>query len=342
MRLLTTLHRWLGATMGLILIVTGLSGSALVWESWWIGVPGARAPVTGSVASLARSVDIARDHHPGLTRITFASEDIGLHQAAYLDGSGAYIDQSGNIAASWSSIWQRPELWLFDLHHYLFAGRFGEILVGTAGLICIFFVVSGIILWWRTRRTFSFRLWPRRLTRSAIVRQHRDMGLLLAPLLLLATITGAAMIFPQLSRAITAPWPDRMAHPQSSPRRIAHDDWAALLTEARRTFPQAEIRRLQYSAGNGAAATLRLRQPFEWTPNGRTYLKVDRSGTVKIEAPDGSLDKQAISEKFYPIHAAKVGGWVWKAVVTCAGLGLVMLGALATFSFWLRAPTRTI
>ncbi|MFX6803769.1 PepSY-associated TM helix domain-containing protein, partial [Acinetobacter baumannii] len=85
---------------------------------------------------------------------------------------------------------ERPELFLFDLHHHLLAGETGEIVAASAGLCGLFFVISGAILWWRTRRTFEFRLIPRRLSRPAILRHHRDLGIVFAPLLALVMFTG--------------------------------------------------------------------------------------------------------------------------------------------------------
>lgn len=338
MDLLATLHRWAGATIGLILIVMGLSGIALVWEGEWIGLSGADDPVSASPYRLARTVEAASGHHAGLTRITFASDELGLHQAAYSDGSGAYLDQTGAIVDQWNSVWGRPELWIFDLHHYLFAGEAGEIVVGLAGIAGVFFVVSGAILWWRTRRTFVFRLWPKRMSRSAIVRQHRDLGIVMAPGVFLTMLTGSAMIFEPVSAAIVAPFPERSSLSRTLDVRLARDDMSGLFDIARRNFPNAEIRRLQLA---DEGATLRLRQPFEWTPNGRTYVRIERSGTIIIEAPDGTFDQQSVSEKFYPIHSGKVGGLGWKIVLTMTGLSLVILGALASLSFWtLRSNKR--
>lgn len=57
------------------------------------------------------------------------------------------------------------------------------------------FVVTGLILWWRPRRTFEWRLWPARMSRPAIVRHHRDLGVVVAPLLLLSLVTGAVLVF---------------------------------------------------------------------------------------------------------------------------------------------------
>jgi uncharacterized iron-regulated membrane protein len=47
----------------------------------------------------------------------------------------------------------------------------------------------------------------------------------------------------------------------------------------------------------------------------------------------------AVTEKFYPVHAGKVGGLVWRLLLTASGLALVLLGALATWSFWTRQAT---
>ncbi|WP_066561175.1 PepSY-associated TM helix domain-containing protein [Croceicoccus bisphenolivorans] len=338
MAFLATLHRWAGATIGLILIVMGLSGIALIWEGEWIGLPGADDPVIDTPSSLAQAVETASAHREGLNRITFASDELSLHQAAYSDGSGAYFDQSGAIVDQWGSVWGRPELWIFDLHHYLFAGEAGEIVVGVAGIAGVLFIVSGAILWWRTRRTFSFRLWPKRMSRSAIVRQHRDLGIVMAPVLFLTMLTGSAMIFEPVSAAIVAPLPERSSLSRTLDARLAQDDMSGFFDIARRNFPNAEIRRLQLS---DEGATLRLRQPFEWTPNGRTYVRIERSGKIIIEAPDGTFDKQSVSEKFYPIHSGKVGGLAWKVVLTMTGLSLVILGALASLSFWtLRSNKR--
>ena len=40
MKLLALLHRWAGGIVGLLLAVIGLSGTVLVWEEYWIGLPG--------------------------------------------------------------------------------------------------------------------------------------------------------------------------------------------------------------------------------------------------------------------------------------------------------------
>jgi uncharacterized iron-regulated membrane protein len=57
---------------------------------------------------------------------------------------------------------------------------------------------------------------------------------------------------------------------------------------------------------------------------------------VKVDDPAAGSNAATIHEKFLPLHSAKVGGVAWKMAMTLSGLGLTILGALATWSFWFR------
>ncbi|WP_240913948.1 PepSY-associated TM helix domain-containing protein [Sphingomonas sp. HDW15A] len=306
MKTLSFLHRWAGGIIGLLLALIGLSGAALVWEGEWINLPGSGDPVIERVDVLAEVSE--RAIAAGATRITFASEEIGLHHAAYPGGAGAYFRQDGSISVSWSSMWERPEFWLFDFHHHLFAGETGETITGIAGLAGLLFVVTGVILWWRSRRAYEFRLWPRRFQPGPIVRHHRDLGILIAPLLLISMLTGIGMLYQDAARAIlggtrTSPAPKVEEVVSTEPAAIGQ-----MLTSAKAQFPESMIRRLTIPSKPGTAYSVRLRQPSEWTPNGRTTLYFDATGTLlrtdnPLRGPTGDL----VIEKLYPVHSGKIG-----------------------------------
>jgi uncharacterized iron-regulated membrane protein len=83
--------------------------------------------------------------------------------------------------------------------------------------------------------------------------------------------------------------------------------------------------------------SITMRQPFEWSANGRTRLMFDSTGrVVKVDDPARSSRAAAIYEKFLPLHSASVGGLAWKLVMTLSGFGLTILGAFACLSFWSR------
>ena len=346
MKLLDTLHRWTGGLIGLVLALLGLSGTILLYEHLWIGLPGSGDPLRGDLSTVAATTEKLMAM-PGAQGIIFADEGFGLHRLRLGKEAGAYASQSGEIVSRWVSQWERPELWIFDFHHHLFAGDSGEWVIGIAGLVGTFFVVTGIILWWRTRKTFRFRLWPKRMSRPAIVMHHRDLGVIAAPLLLISVVTGTMMIFRPFALGVVAPFgpvaetAKALEPPKFKGGALADKpDYKAMLTEARRRFPDAEFRILSLPRKDGDPISLRMKQPAEWLPNGRTSIALD-AATGKVLAARDALKLPSGAQAFnmaFPIHASKVGGWPWRILMTVSGLAMMMLGSFTVWSFWFKRP----
>ena len=346
---LDRLHRWIGGIIGLVLALLGLSGAILVHRDAWIGVPRASDARVGDPEAIAQAVGKLRGEGSAPPQsILLATDSFGLHRLSYRSGAGAYADQSGVVVTRWATQWERPELWLFDFHHHLFAGDSGEWVIGIVGLCGLFFVVSGMILWWRTRKTFELRLWPRRMSRSAIVRQHRDLGVVMAPLLFLAILTGTTMIFRPVSNLFLGPGAAAevtrsLKAPDFPHQPLAADlDWAKMARLAQARFPEAELRSIGVPRGGHGPITARLRQPEEWLPNGRTVVWFSPADGSVLGARDarGLSGRVRAYNMLYPLHAAKVGGWAYQLAMTLAGLSLTLLGTLAVWTFWFKRPRK--
>ena len=144
MKLLSFLHRWTGGFLGLLLAMLGPHRhDPGVGRRVDFAAPRAAIRWSRMVQTIGRIAE--REAAAGAIRITFASEEIGLHHVAKEGGAGSYVAQDGTTVASWSSQWERPELWMFDLHHHLFAGHTGETGrrhgPGSFGLL---FVITGV------------------------------------------------------------------------------------------------------------------------------------------------------------------------------------------------------
>ncbi|PXA77129.1 peptidase [Caulobacter sp. D4A] len=347
MKTLRLLHRWAGGLIGLLLAVLGFTGALLVHEDAFLRatVPHAadvQRQDTATLAAAATRIFAAQDRPRS---IVLASERKGLHKLSYPGETqkGAYADQDGAIIQAWTSNWARPEIWLFDLHHHLFAGDTGEIVGGIAGLAGLCFVVTGLILWWPTRRMFHLRLWPRMAKRAAIVHHHRDLGVLVAPLLILSLATGATMNLKWFSQALRAPFtsPAVMEKAAAAPKikggKLARDlDWAAVIGQAQARFPGAEVRTIALPAKTGSLVAIRLRQQAEWLPNGRSMAWFDPATGKMVAARDAQAMPlgSRITNADFPLHAAKVGGLAYRLVMTVSGLALTLLGTLAVVTFW--------
>lgn len=343
MRTLDLLHRWMGGLIGLVLAVLGFSGALLVHKDAWVMLPHVSdAPVQDTAAIAATVERIMADPGTRPEMITFAGPNFGLNRLRFADGSGAYTDQAGDLVTRWNSQWERPELWLFDLHHHLFAGDTGETVIGVAAIAGLFFVISGIILWTRTRKTFEFRFLPRRFSRPAILRHHRDLGVVAAPLLILALLTGAILVFRPMAALILGPAAPAQINaslqaPSHPPVAVAaRPDWRALVEDARAQFPEAEIRSLSLPRQGSGLITLRMKGTDEWLPNGRTTLWFAADDGRLVKARDASRLPGTVKvyNMLYPLHAAKIGGLAYRLIMTAAGLALGLLGTLTAWSFW--------
>lgn len=349
MRIVDLLHRWGGGILGLVLLVLGLTGTVLLHKEEWILVPHASDARVDDPKALADLTAKLLAKSPDTASIIYPTDRFGLAQIRDAQGGGAYANQAGEIVASWESQWERPELWLFDLHHHLFAGETGEIISGIAGLSALIFVLTGAILWWRTRRTFRLRLLPARMSRPAILMHHRDLGIVVAPLLFLTALTGTMMIFRPVATIVLSPF--------SSPGAIARDfapptytggelapslDWAAIVMKAHQTYPAAQLRIIGLPNKAGDPITIRMKQGAEWLPNGRTLLWFD-AGSGNLITNRSALEMATGTQIFnmaYPVHAAKVGGLLYRLVMTFCGIAMTLLGSFTVWSFWFKR-TRT-
>jgi uncharacterized iron-regulated membrane protein len=345
MRWIDLAHRWLGGLAGLLLVLIGLSGAILIHKDAWTSVSHKNDAVVLDVDRItAMVIKTMADPVARPRTITFASPDFGVDRLAYDKDSGAYTDQDGNILARWDSAWSRPELWLADFHQHLLSGDGGETLVGVAGLAGLVFVTTGTILWWRTRRTFEFRLIPKRMSRSAIVRHHRDLGIVIAPLLLLSFTTGTVLVFRPLSSVLLGPGAKAAIVSAAKPPSVASGttgrdlDWAEIMGAAHARFPDAQFRSIALPRKNSGLIVIRMKQSWEWLPNGRTMLWVaaDDGRVLAARDPQDASSQVQAYNMLFPLHAAKVGGLTDRLVMMLSGLGLALLGSLTVWSFWFR------
>ena len=340
------IHRWTGACVGVLLAALGLSGTLLIYEDAWLSatVAGAsQSPATDVDASIAAVEQLLNDPSAQPTSVLFPTTNVGLFRLSFANGAGAYADRSGAIVARWDSKWDRAELWLFDFHEHFFLGELGSVAAGMLGLIGLGFVITGLVLWWRSRKSFAVRLLPVSLARLHIVRHHRDLGAWVSPLLAMAMLTGAMLTLRPVADIVLAPLSApgtiaaSLAPPEVAGGPLAADfPWRTMLQVVHRQYPTAQLRSISLPRKSGQLIRVRVRQPTEWLPNGRTVFWFDAADGRLIEARDAHalpLAGRAFN-LVYPLHAATVGGWLYKTAMTIAGVALTLLGTLTVWSFW--------
>lgn len=335
-RRLRQAHAWVGLVASLLIAAMALSGTVLLFKDDLrrLSVAGAAAPAPKDPARLGAIVnEAARRFGSELRTVRFGSTDFGLAEAILEDG-GAYLDGDGRMVAQWSG--RRTLDWLVEFHHHLFLGKTGATIIGTVGLVAFAMLVSGLWLWWPTRG--SFRLRPRlRNRRAALLANHRDLGALLAPLLVVSILTGTAMGLSDVSQTLFG---FRRQTPDVGRGHGASIDWREAIPAAVARLPDAVPRQVQLATGN-RAATIRLRRPGEWNRQGLSMVYLSPGGTIL-----GVVDAEAerigarLYARLFPVHSGQVGQLILKLLLLAGGLGLTLVALLGGEAFRRRLRGR--
>lgn len=337
MGVLRTVHAWAGAILSLLLLVLGLTGTLLVFEDDWLRltVPEARAEVQPTAARLGAAAERLEAEHSDLRSINFAGTGVGLQRLYMHDHGYGHADGAGGTLVAWSGA-ARPEAFVFDLHHELMAGETGELVGGVAALAAVLLVLTGLVVWAPAWRATRLRIWPKSGRRADMVSSHRNLGLITALPILVFCLTGAGLVFYSQAQALLAPG----APPPPEPPAVGTGDidWPVALAEAQARFPTATIRMAGWPSAPGKPASIRLKQPGEWHPNGRTTILIDPATSRVVQVTDAQRLASGLraTHALYPIHAASVGGWPYRIVTAFSGLALALLGGVGTWSFLVK------
>lgn len=351
MRVLRSIHAWAGAVLATLAAIIAVSGTLLVFKHDYLRAvfPAARQAAATDPVTLGRIAESAQEKFGKEIRsIVFGTADMGFHQVYLRDGGGAYLDGDGQVVTQWDPR-GRPEAWLFDLHQRLLAGESGHTVAGVAALAVASMVVTGLIVWLPAARSFTCRVWPRSTRRRDLLTQHRNLGVIAAGPLMLLTLTGAAMVFPDAAKSVLA-WalPSDPAPAPAVAVAGATDqatgqavDWPAALRLAQGEFPEATLRIIGWPDGSGTVS-IRLRQAVEWHPNGRT--RVELSGGTVVATHDAAEDPLSARayHALYPLHASRIGGRAYDLVAAVAGISLAVLSLVGLWTFVRQRLARAI
>lgn len=257
-------HRWLGLTVGLLLILSGLTGSLLVFRSaldeqlnqeiFSIAASDTRCSLE-EILSAARSSPVAETGKVSFVDFPRSADGVwtvwfqtGTRAAPQL--TQAYFDPFQAELTGYRIYGEDLMTWIYKLHIELFAGHLGETIVGITGIVLMVSVVSGILLWWPLwkhgwRSAFSIR-------RGARLNYdlHKTGGILSSLLLIIVAFTGVYLTFPTwiapVVKFILADSTQSTPRPSSTPpqaggARITADQAVEIVRDR---FPDAHIRRI--------------------------------------------------------------------------------------------------
>lgn len=341
---LAWLHLWLGLGIGGVFALVSLAGSVLVFHTELLV---ATRPVLAHHAPVADGAvmgAVLTEWQPrGLTALDLPREALPVWQGYLADGRRAYFaPDDGRLLL----VRSHEDDWLMWLHHWhveLLGGATGKEVLGVVGWISLGLLASGLYLWWPKRgRVLAQLRWHAGPPVRRWLTWHRSSGVLVLPLLALATLTGVGMVYPNAFRAaLVGAFGERPA-PVALPAATPLDtNWTAALAAAKDGLPGARLARVSPPADDAPLLTFRAQAPGEWHPVGRSLVGVSRDGRQRLLAHDATADRAGarLSNAIYPLHVAAVGGIGMKVALLVAGLLPTFLW-ITGFLYWRRRSAR--
>lgn len=347
--ILRQIHLWLGLSLGVLFVVLGLTGSALVF---YVGIDASLHPEVRGETALAgpgwdsrvwdRALATARAYRAdprGEWSFEVTGEGGSIparyypprhHAGHHAEREMLWFSADGSAIVRsdpWGSYLMS---WLYELHMHLLAGEPGRLIVGWSGFAILVLLVSGLVVWWPRgswRKALAFK-------RTAVpIRRLRDIHKLaglwsIVPLILLVG-TGALLALPdikaRLFTAAIAP-PDVVPSPRSSVSTGRPIPVSAALAVAHRALPDARLAFIDVPGEGDEPFRMRVQVPGD--PHVRfpgSFIFVDQhSGRVlAIHDVRRGNAATAVSSWVRPIHDGSIGG-LWGRVLAVV-LGFVPL-----------------
>ncbi len=334
-------HLWLGLSFGMLFVLLGLTGSALVF---YVGIDEALHPV-------ARSEEHAAG--PGWTSPVW-DRALATAKARGFDPAGKWsfevTGEGGAVPARYypppahgghhaprQMVWFSADggrivridpwggylmSWIYELHMELLAGDIGMQIVGWSGVVLMVLLLTGVIAWWprgRWAKAFAFK------RGAAPIRRLRDWhklaGVWSAGLLIMLVATGVILALPVVKATLLAP--DAVPDPRSGigpGQRIAV---TRALGAARKVLPGVTLAFIDVPGTVDGPFRVRVQVPGD--PHRRfpgSFVFVDQySGRVLAihDVGHGNMGT-GIAAWVRPLHDGSIGGVPVRVLVVLTGI----------------------
>lgn len=357
-----SVHLWLGLLLGFFLAVFGITGSILVFYEEIDNVLNAdlktvQTPAQGEAAyhTLAEIQNAAVTAMPPQAKLGFVDYPADA-TSSYKFGfviPTAVADEKDqwqvhvnpytaqvlgkHLIKKAENIFPNAFIpFVFQLHFALLASETGGIIVGIMGVILLFSVFTGLIVWWpltgHWRRVLSIK------RRASVERFNHDLhqtsGLYIFPILFAVLLSGVYMNLPNQFMALVKQLSPGTQGFMDNPHSLSAQGrkpigLAQALTIVRSQYPEGRVDWLNNPDDEAGVYTIGIsgvpdlsrfwseRQVFVDQYNGM-ILKVQDPRTRRTAG-------QTFIEWQWPLHSGKAFGWTGRILVFLSGLACPVL-----------------
>jgi uncharacterized iron-regulated membrane protein len=322
-RVVFNLHLYIGLASGLFLVLSGLSGSMIVFreEIEKFMHPGLlETAVRGERVPVQTVLNTVKQAYPEdkivFIRMPRTSQETYLFKMNSAHDLFVYADPySGEVLGAHR---QEDTLigWVALVHTELLIGERGKTALGVSALLLICMSITGPFLWWPPNGKISRGLkidW-RSPSKKRVFDMHRAFGIYSMLFLLIVAFTGVSLVFnktvAEITNFLTAsaprPPPPLSNSPGEAETMPPIDD---LLHKADRNL-SGPTTWISFPQTSEAPLVIRKKMPEEFNPNGKSFIYFDQyTGEVLfVEDTSSAPAGTRIYNTFYPIHIGILGG----------------------------------
>jgi uncharacterized iron-regulated membrane protein len=361
-------HRWIGLTLGSILILAAFTGTLMTvarpLDEWGhadlfrvapqasavSGLPEHRIEPGGDGREVLERVrwQLASEFGPGASFRLRPAQQPGDSLWARVSGPwGGMVYFHPRTAVELGRRGEHQGLvnLLFELHSTLLMGEAGRAILAVASLAYLCLLISGLMLWWpvRWRHAWSVKI-SAGFTR-ALFDLHRAGGALLGLLIAVSVVSGAYMAWQPLSAAVTVlsgkpamSAPRLPAAPDASVAAVRAAPLDVHVMNARAAVPVGRVAFVQVSALSGQPVRVRLKLPDDPHPIGLTsvWLHPVTAQVLAVQRWDQlDLGARAYSV-MYPLHTGELGGPLHTFASAILGIALMGFCVSGIWLWWHR------
>ncbi|MES2677228.1 MAG: PepSY-associated TM helix domain-containing protein [Pseudomonadota bacterium] len=350
-KIIKKIHLWLTLIFFIPLVIQGLSGTVMVFESEIEDLisghkeyklpnnyENQNSPEIDKIIATAQNV-VPKNYSPNFAqflenqpaKISFAAEK-NPKISVFVDPFTLEIlgRETSNPNAVLKTIHQ--------LHtNLLIAGKTGRNLIGYVGIVMFLMLISGIIIWFpkqisRLKEGFSFKFsdsgfnFHRRL--------HKSVGIWSYLVFFIVTFSGIYIVFPQYIEPIFIE--GRMREKITLPRqegRVA--DVNEVIKITRNVFPDEKIISIFISNTSDRPYRVNLKPNNYITGGPMINVNIDpiKAEIIKVQNPDKFTIGATIMAWQAPLHFGEVFGLPWRIALLLCGF-LPLLFTITGISMW--------
>jgi uncharacterized iron-regulated membrane protein len=352
-------HRWLGLTAGLLLMLNALTGALMLGArplDRWVNAALFSVPPTAQsqpLESLRGALEA--EFGPG-SRFTLRPPRAADESVLVYVRSPAWDGQVYFNPATGERLGARGETEgfansLFEFHSALLLGDTGKAVLAVNVLTMAGMLFTGLWLWWPKRWAAGFNVQLRRGLLRGLFDLHRVAGAVLGVWVLVCVGTGAWMAWRPMSQWVTQIAGQKAVKPPKLPAEVPalasgpRATLDAMVATANAALPGGVAGFVQWpDTRDGLQTPVRIRKKLadDPHPNGLSsvWLHPQSGAVLRVDRWD-ALDPGTRSYAWvYPLHSGQLAGALGVVATAAGGLVLFGFGLSGTWLWWLRRRTR--